>query len=157
MTDLDKMARELLADKIFQRDSGCFALSHIIRRGEDHLVSSGSAVAAISDALRKAGNGWVSAVDHELVGSGIGIADLNDSVDEAARKLSLLIDWHVAVATDPAVNGGYVLVPVEAGEKEIETMAYAIPASVPSTDAAKVIARRVRDILVTGSIRAHNE
>lgn len=34
MTELDKMARELLADKIFQRDSGCFALPHIIRRGE---------------------------------------------------------------------------------------------------------------------------
>ena len=67
------------------------------------------------------------------------------------------IYWDLIRAVLLTAPPGHVLVPVEAGEKEIETMAYAIPASVPSIDAAKVIARRVRDILVTGSIRVHNE
>ena len=58
--------------------------------------------------------GWAAAVDRELVAAELGVAKIDDSTDVAAAKLRELIDWHVSVATDPAVNGGYVLVPVEA-------------------------------------------
>ncbi|WP_442256106.1 hypothetical protein ACS0OT_07120 [Stenotrophomonas maltophilia group sp. RY12688] len=57
--------------------------------------------------------GWAAAADRELVAAELGVAKIDDSTDVAAAKLRELIDWHVSVATDPAVNGGYVLVPVE--------------------------------------------
>lgn len=54
--------------------------------------------------------GWIQAVDEALVVAHIGVADKSDSYDTAKRKLDELIDWHIAVATDPRVNGGYRLV-----------------------------------------------
>lgn len=57
--------------------------------------------------------GWLRAVDEALVAAHIGIASESDDYDTAKRKLNALIDWHVAVATDPDVNGGRKLVPVE--------------------------------------------
>lgn len=57
--------------------------------------------------------GWAAAADRELVAAELGVAKIDDSTDVAAAKLRELIDWHVSIATDPAVNGGYVLVPVE--------------------------------------------
>lgn len=61
--------------------------------------------------------GWAAAADRELVAAELGVANIDDSTDVAAAKLRELIYWHVSVATDPAVNGGYVLVPVEPTEK----------------------------------------
>lgn len=57
--------------------------------------------------------GWLTAIDNDLVVAHLGVADASDSFDEARRKLYALINWHIAVATDPAVNGGWQLVPVE--------------------------------------------
>lgn len=57
--------------------------------------------------------GWAAAADRELVAAELGVAKIDDSTDVAAAKLRELIDWHVSVATDPAVNGGYVLVQVD--------------------------------------------
>lgn len=57
--------------------------------------------------------GWAAAADRELVAVELGVAKIDDSTDVAAAKLRELIDWHVRAAIDPAVNGGYVLVPVE--------------------------------------------
>lgn len=54
--------------------------------------------------------GWLRVVDEEMVMCHLGIADANDTYEEAKRKLGLLIQWHVDVATDPAVNGGDSLV-----------------------------------------------
>lgn len=73
-------------------------------------------------------NSYDLAVDYELVLAHLGVTDRNDSPDEALRKLRLLIDWHVSVALDPKVNGGFVLVPYknttaemrDAGSKESE-------------------------------------
>lgn len=53
--------------------------------------------------------GWVIAADNELVSAHLGVAEESDTAEQAALKLCDLINWHVAVATDPAVNGGYVL------------------------------------------------
>lgn len=63
--------------------------------------------------------GWAAAADRELVAAELGVAKIDDSTDVAAAKLRELIDWHVSVATDPAVNGGYVLVPVGV-QKDVE-------------------------------------
>lgn len=57
--------------------------------------------------------GWLRAVDEAMVGSHLGVADASDSYEVAKKKLNDLICWNVAVATDPAVNGGWQLVPVE--------------------------------------------
>jgi hypothetical protein len=57
--------------------------------------------------------GWLRAVDDELTGAHIGVANLSDSYESARAKLNSLICWHIAVATDPAVNGGYSLQKVE--------------------------------------------
>lgn len=43
---------------------------------------------------------------------------------------------------------GYVLVPVEAAEGEIDAVAYAIPASIPTLDVAKWVALKVRNYMV---------
>ncbi len=56
-------------------------------------------------------NPWKDAIDHELVQ----IESAADSYDDPAKALNDLIHWHVCVATDPKVNGGFALVPVEAG------------------------------------------
>lgn len=63
--------------------------------------------------------GWAAAADRELVAAELGVAKIDDSTDVAAAKLRELIDWHVSIAIDPAVNGGYVLVPV-AVQKDAE-------------------------------------
>ena len=71
--------------------------------------------------------GWLQAVDKEMVCAHLGVANITDTFDEANAKLLALINWHVAVATDPAVNGGLSLqpqattvVPDDAITKEIE-------------------------------------
>lgn len=53
--------------------------------------------------------GWVDACDQEMTSAHLGVANFNDSFKDAKNKLGMLIDWHVDVATDPAVNGGYSL------------------------------------------------
>lgn len=57
--------------------------------------------------------GWLRVVDEEMVCCHLGVANPTDTYEEAKKKLSELIQWHIAVATDPAVNGGWALVPVE--------------------------------------------
>jgi hypothetical protein len=57
--------------------------------------------------------GWLRAVDEAMVCFHLGVADASDSYEVAKKKLNDLICWNVQVATDPAVNGGMRLVPVE--------------------------------------------
>ena len=58
-------------------------------------------------------DGWLRAVDEALVVAHLGIADESDTYEQARSKLDSLIGFHVDVATDPKVNGGYKLVPIE--------------------------------------------
>lgn len=103
------------------------AIAKALTPPEGHLVvtrnEAGQAVAVtrqddegrILSVIAELGSttGWAAAADRELVAAELGVANIDDSTDVAAAKLRELIDWHVSVATDPAVNGGYVLVPVE--------------------------------------------
>ena len=57
--------------------------------------------------------GWLRAIDEEMVATHLGVADANDDYTSAKQKLHALICWHVAVAADPSVNGGWKLVPEE--------------------------------------------
>ena len=41
------------------------------------------------------------------------MANASDTYEQAKAKLDSLIGLHVDIATDPAVNGGWKLVPVE--------------------------------------------
>lgn len=65
-------------------------------------------------------NGWIRAIDEALVMAGLGVANECDSYEEAKKKLNDLICWEIAVAIDPLVNGGYVLVPLNIVELEYE-------------------------------------
>ena len=56
--------------------------------------------------------GWLRAIDEALVVAHIGVANKSDTYEQAKVKLNNLIGFHVDVATDPAVNGGYKLVSV---------------------------------------------
>lgn len=58
-------------------------------------------------------DGWLRAIDEALVVTHLGVADESDTYEQAREKLTNLIGWHVDVATDPAVNGGWKLVPIE--------------------------------------------
>ena len=57
------------------------------------------------------GYGWLTACDEEMICYHLGVANLSDSYESAKRKLRALIDLNVAIATDPAVNGGMSLQP----------------------------------------------
>lgn len=57
--------------------------------------------------------GWLRAIDEALVVAHIGVANESDTYEQAKAKLNSLICFHVDVATDPAINGGYKLVPIE--------------------------------------------
>ena len=60
--------------------------------------------------------GWLRAIDEALVVAHIGIANESDTYEQAKAKLDNLIGFHVDVATDPAVNGGWKLVPTNPTE-----------------------------------------
>lgn len=107
--DVEQRARELLAAQ-FDANGACAKTAMAARDTYTMGV-----VRAIIAALTPP-EGWVAAADRELVAAEIGVAKTDDSTDVASAKLRALIDWHVSVATDPAVNGGYVLVPVEPSE-----------------------------------------
>ena len=58
-------------------------------------------------------SGWLRAIDEALVVTHLGVANASDTYEQAKAKLDSLIGFHVDVATDPAVNGGWKLVPIE--------------------------------------------
>lgn len=63
--------------------------------------------------------GWVVAADEALVVVHLGVANENDSTETAKKKLANLIAHHIAIATDPAVNGGFELVKVDESPKKL--------------------------------------
>ena len=84
----------------------------LVRYGEDvREVEEDAAGVAIPEVPS---NQWKDAVlDH------LAICCLDAPQDEPPYKIiGRILDWHVAVATDPAVNGGFKLVPVDDGVKE---------------------------------------
>ena len=83
-------------------------------------------------------DGWLRAIDEALVTTHIGVANAHDTYEQAKAKLDNLIGFHVDVATDPAVNGGWKLVPIEptsemlgAGEDTFVTTYTGTPVSAP--------------------------
>lgn len=69
-------------------------------------------------------SGWLRAIDEVLVVTHLGVANASDTYEQAKAKLDSLIGFHVDVATDPAVNGGWKLVPVEPTKKMVKACAY---------------------------------
>lgn len=67
-------------------------------------------------------DGWLRAVDEAMVSSHLGIASASDSYEDAKKKLNDLICWNIDVATDPAVNGGFVLVPIKPTEEMLDVL-----------------------------------
>ena len=55
--------------------------------------------------------GWLRAIDEALVVANVGVANEIDTYEQAKAKLDSLLGFHVDAATDPAVNGGWKLVP----------------------------------------------
>lgn len=80
-----------------------------VRDVEDHLheyqlllkTKSGKTPAEV---LNQAREGWIRAVDEELVSAHIDVANISDTYEVAKTKLSSLINWHVDVATDPELR-----------------------------------------------------
>lgn len=68
-------------------------------------------------------DGWLRAVDEALVTAHIGTANAEDTYEQAKAKLGNLIGFHVDVATDPVVNGGYKLMPIEPTKEIYECFA----------------------------------
>ena len=60
--------------------------------------------------------GWLRAIDEALVVAHIGVANASDTYEQAKVKLDSLIGFHVDVATDPSVNGGWKLIPIKPTE-----------------------------------------
>ena len=68
--------------------------------------------------------GWLRAIDEALVVAHIGVANESDTYEQAKAKFNNLIGFHVDVATDPAVNGGWKLVPIEPTPGMIDAAEY---------------------------------
>lgn len=79
---------------------------------ECRLIRIGWAAALARMRTTAVPDGWLRAIDEALVVTHLGVADESDTYEQAREKLINLIGWHVDVATDPAVNGGYKLVPI---------------------------------------------
>ena len=77
--------------------------------------------------------GWLRAIDEALVVTHLGVANGSDTYEQAKAKLDNLIGFHVDVATDPAVNGGYRLVPIELTHEKEPTMQDALMKFDPAT------------------------
>lgn len=58
-------------------------------------------------------DGWLRAIDEALVVAHIDVANPDDTYEQARVKLDSLIGFHTDVATDPTVNGGWKLVPID--------------------------------------------
>lgn len=56
-------------------------------------------------------SGWLRAIDEALIVAHIGMSNVDDTYERAKSKLDSLIRLHADIATDPAVNGGWKLVP----------------------------------------------
>ena len=67
-------------------------------------------------------SGWLRAIDEALVVAHTGVANADDTYEEAKAKLEKLIGFHVDVATDPAVNGGRKLVSEVLIHRAVETI-----------------------------------
>ena len=78
-------------------------------------------------------SGWLRAIDEALVVTHLGVANGSDTYEQAKAKLDNLIGFHVDVATDPAVNGGYRLVPIELTHEKEPTMQDALMKFDPAT------------------------
>ena len=74
--------------------------------------------------------GWLRAIDEALVVAHIGVANESDTFEQAREKLDNLIGFHVDVASDPAVNGGWKLVPIEPTHETLMEIVGAIAAPV---------------------------
>ena len=80
---------------------------------ECRLIRMGWDAALARMRTKSVPEGWLRAIDEALVTAHIGVANAHDTYEQAKAKLDNLIGFHVDVATDPAVNGGWKLVPIE--------------------------------------------
>jgi hypothetical protein len=68
--------------------------------------------------------GWLRAVDEEMVCAHLGVADAEDSFETAKKKLASLIQWNIAVATDPSVGGHPAPDALRSAVEALEKIAY---------------------------------
>ena len=110
-----KIFRELQETKTLLANK-CFEFDYFIDaaiKDRDYYMKERDALQAKGDEQPTVPDGWLRAVDEEMTRSHLGVAFAADSYAVAKKKLADLIKWHVTVATDPVVNGGFKLVPVE--------------------------------------------
>ena len=79
---------------------------------ECRLIRMGWDAALARMRTKSVPEGWLRAIDEALVTAHIGVANAHDTYEQAKAKLDNLIGFHTDVATDPAVNGGWKLVPI---------------------------------------------
>lgn len=107
------------------RDKESDRLAYLAMRDERDAYQQAADTQAMAHKVERdepMNSGWVRAADDEMIGTHLGVANLSDSYVSAKAKLKMLIDWHVAVATDHEVNGGYQLVPVEPTKEIMEAV-----------------------------------
>lgn len=78
---------------------------------ECRLIRMGWDAAIARMRTKSVPEGWLRAIDEALVTAHIGVANAHDTYEQAKAKLDNLLGFHVDVATDPDVNGGWKLVP----------------------------------------------
>ena len=86
---------------------------------ERRLIRMGWDAAIARMRTKSVPEGWLRAIDEALVTAHIGVANAHDTYEQAKVKLGSLIGFHVDVATDPAVNGGFKLVPIDVVEQAV--------------------------------------
>lgn len=114
---IDDLQSQFDTEGITEHDSG------------DALIRLSDAIAAVEDNFAPPApsipDGWLRAIDEALVVAHIGVANESDTYEQAKAKLDTLIRLHADIATDPAVNGGWKLVPIEPTQEMSEAGVYA--------------------------------
>ncbi|MDH1337549.1 hypothetical protein N5D77_26285 [Comamonas thiooxydans] len=83
---------------------------HLIHVERKEIADAIRAALAATPAVDVPANVWQQAVDAELVSAHLGVAADVATLEDAKKALHELICWNIDVATNPATNGGKVLV-----------------------------------------------
>jgi hypothetical protein len=136
-------------DGMVQKIKLCIDMHDMVSdsEGVEFYTSIYARIRKLENDLASMQAGWLRAIDEEMVVSHLGVANADDSYEAAKEKLNNLIGFHVDVATDPKVNGGFKLVPVEptsemldAGEATFISTYTGTPTSSPGEVWAAMIA-----------------
>lgn len=102
----------------------CYTCLHVLPKtlpeARQELMRLRAVLAVVAQPKPIVPDGWLRAIDEALVTAHTGVANAHDTYEQAKAKLDNLVGFLVDAATDPAVNGGWKLMPIEPTQEMID-------------------------------------